>query len=384
MRSTQVHIDLDALEWNFECIRKHAPTQKVLGLVKANAYGHGIVPIARALEMLGVDMLGVALLDEAIELRRCGVTCDILILTPIETHEAALAVEHNVHIVACSLPQSEAISNAARAAGVKVSMHLYIDTGMLREGFRPADAVAAAQHIAAMPGADLVGVCTHFATADDPHSPFLRSQLESFTQVLTKLDNAGYAFEYVHAANSGALWMEKQAHFTLVRTGLALYGYALGAEPYAALRPVMSVRSTINSFRHAWPGESVSYGQRYIVAAEATIATIPIGYGDGYMRSLSGKGQCLISGKRYPIVGSICMDELMVNIGTDTCSLDQDVVVLGGQIAPDGSYEYIDAIEIAERAGTIPYEVMTAFSARVPRVYNGRIATEIDLQGLRD
>ena len=178
--------------------------------------------------------------------------------------------------------------------------------------------------------------------------------------------------------------MDKQSHYTMVRTGLALYGYALGAEPYAALRPVMSVRSTINSFRHAWPGESVSYGQRYIVPTEATIATVPIGYGDGYMRALSGKGQCIISGKRYPIVGSVCMDELMVDLGTDLCSLEQEVVLLGGQMAPDGSHEHIDAIEIAERAGTIPYEIMTAFSERIPRVYSGRIATEIDIQGMRD
>ena len=384
MRSTRITIDLDALEWNFDCIRKHAPEQKILGLVKANAYGHGMVPIARALEMFGADMLGVALLDEAIELRRRGIAGEILILTPVETHEAELAVEHNVHIVACSLPQIEAVSNAASVSHVKVPMHLYVDTGMLREGFRPADVLAAAQQIAAMQGVDLVGVCTHFATADDPASPFLRNQLEIFEQVVAKLEQAGFSFQYVHAANSGALWMDKQSHYTMVRTGLALYGYALGAEPYAALRPVMSVRSTINSFRHAWPGESVSYGQRYIVPTEATIATVPIGYGDGYMRALSGKGQCIISGKRYPIVGSVCMDELMVDLGTDLCSLEQEVVLLGGQMAPDGSHEHIDAIEIAERAGTIPYEIMTAFSERIPRVYSGRIATEIDIQGMRD
>lgn len=384
MRSTQVHIDLDALEWNLSCIRAQAPSKKVLGLVKANAYGHGMVPVAHALEVLGIDMLGTALLDEAIELRRNGITTDVLILTPVETHEAVEAAEHQFHVVACSLPQVVAIANAARDRGVTVPLHLYIDTGMLREGFRPHDAVDAATKISALQGVSLIGVCTHFATADDPTSPFLRKQLATFEQSLDDLRGAGFTFKYVHAANSGALWMEQTAHYTMVRTGLALFGYALGAEPYAALRPVMSVRSKINSFRRAWPGESVSYGQRYIVPDECTIATVPIGYGDGYLRALSGKGHCIIGGRRYPIVGSICMDELMVNLGAGSCDLEQEVILLGGQTAPDGSFECIDAIELAERAMTIPYEIMTAFSARVPRVYNGRIASKIAQGRQRD
>jgi len=373
MRSTQVHIDLDALEWNFSCVKRRAAGKHVLGLVKANAYGHGMVPIAKALQSLGIDMLGTAIADEAVELRNNGVSTDMIILTPVEAHEVQQVARNGFHAVACAVEQIEALSQAAVSESSTVPVHLYIDTGMLREGFRVHEAVEAAKQLTTMPGIELVGVCTHFATADDPASPFLQNQLEQFKVALDLLDQSGFQFQYVHAANSGALWMDISTHFTMVRTGLSLFGYAVGAETDPALRPVLSVRSAINSIRTAFPGDSVSYGQRFTATEQCTIATVPIGYGDGYLRGLTGIGQCIIGGKRYPIVGSICMDELMVNLGQDPCSIGQEVVLLGSQLGTDGCFDAIDAIELAAMARTIPYEIITAFSARVPRVYHGRL-----------
>lgn len=380
MRSTQAHIDLDALEWNYHAVRRRADGKKILGMVKANAYGHGILEISQALTLLGIDMLGTAFVEEAVAIRSRGIQTDIIVLTPTHEKEAAEIARHGFHVVACDHSQMRAISHEASKTGSVVPVHLYIDTGMMREGFRPHDALQAAREISSLPGLDLIGVCTHFATADDPSSPFLHQQLFAFTETVDKLENAGFTFTYVHAANSGALWMEHASHHSMVRTGLSLYGYALGAEPDVSLRPVMSIRSQINSKRKAWPGESISYGRRYIVTGECTIATVPIGYGDGYLRGLSGVAECIIGGKRYPAVGSVCMDEIMVNIGSDDYPLDQEVVLLGSQAGPHGSHEAIDAIELAQWAGTIPYEILTAVTARVPRVYHGSMARAIASQ----
>lgn len=370
MRSTKAHIDLDALRWNYSVVRRRADAQKILGMVKANAYGHGMIAIARELAELGIDMLGTAFVDEAIEIRSHGITTDIIVLTPAHAYESHEVAKHGFHVVACDQEQMHALSLAAVACGSMVPVHLYVDTGMMREGFRPHDALDAAEQITALPGLQLVGLCTHFATADNPSSPFLHAQLEQFVETRNRLEAAGHAFTYVHAANSGALWMDHATHFTMVRTGLSLYGYAIGAEPDMALRPVMSVQSRINSKRRAKPGESISYGQRYVVTEECTIATVPIGYGDGYLRGLTGVAECIIGGKRYPAVGSICMDEIMVNLGQDDYPLDEPVVLLGRQVGPGGRHEAIDAIELAQMAQTIPYEILTAVSLRVPRVYD--------------
>lgn len=376
MRSTRAHIDLDALEWNVSRIRMQARESKILGMVKANAYGHGMIPIARCLEELGIDMLGTAIVDEALELRRAGITSDILILTPVDSSEIELVAENNFHVVVCDLEQAEALSRSAQGTKRQINVHIYVDTGMLREGFRSHETLAAVRAIGLMDGLQIVGICTHFATADDPTSMFLHQQLAEFTRVVQELELGGFTFEYVHAANSGALWMEESAHFTMIRPGIALYGYALGAEPEVALRPVMSVSSRINSIRKAWPGDTVSYGQRYTVSEECYIATVPIGYGDGYLRSLSGKAKCLIDGKLYPVVGSVCMDEIMVNVGQSAFPLEQEVVLLGNQSGTEGQHAAIDAILLAQWASTIPYELLTAVSGRVPRVYSGRLAAK--------
>lgn len=374
MRATVATIDLDALEWNVSRVRLRAAGKAVLGMVKANAYGHGMIDMARVLEVMGLDVLGTAFVDEAVALRKAGISVPILVLTPIERHEADAVVEHDLITVACDLDGVRALSDCAQRRARQASVHLYVDTGMMREGFRPHEAVETAHQIRRMPGVRLDGLCTHFATADEPASTFLREQLSTFEQTHRQLVDDGCTFVWVHAANTGALWQASDSHYTLVRPGISIYGYdhALGDE--MTLRPVMSIRSRVVSKRRAWPGETVSYGRRYMVSAETTIVTVPIGYGDGYLRGLSGHAQCLIGGRRYPIVGSICMDELMVDVGDAPVEIGNEVVLLGMQASSDGHIESIDALELATWAGTIPYEITTAISARVPRTYIGGAA----------
>jgi alanine racemase len=374
MRSTHAIIDLDALEWNLSRVRARADGKAVLGMVKANSYGHGMKPIARALVELGIDVLGVAFVEEAIALRRSGITCPILVLTPVETHEVGAVVMHDLITVACDIDQVRALSEAAQMHSRLVSVHLYIDTGMLREGFRPRDAVEASRVIRSLPGVTLDGLCTHFATSDEPGSAFLHEQLSTFEQTHRKLVDDGCSFVWVHAANTGALWQSSETHFTLVRPGIAIYGYAHSNSDEMTLRPVMSIRSRVVSKRRAWPGETVSYGRRYMVTEETTIVTVPIGYGDGYLRSLSGHAECLIGGRRCRVVGSICMDELMVDVADADVEIGDEVILLGRQSHQGGHVESIDAVELAAWAGTIPYEITTAFSGRVPREYVGRLA----------
>ncbi|MBC8124564.1 MAG: alanine racemase [Candidatus Kapabacteria bacterium] len=374
MRSTIATIDLDALEWNLSVIRRQAPEKAILGMVKANAYGHGMIAIANALQHCGVDVLGTAFVDEALELKKAGISIPIMVLTPIEEHDCTAVVENDLVTVACDMSQVAFLSHAAVTAGKIAEVHLYIDTGMHREGFRPHDAVEAAKVVGAMPGIRLTGVCTHFATSDEPHSSFFREQLSTFNSVLSKCAAAGSTFASIHAANTAAMWQSDLAHFTMVRPGLSLYGYVLPGNEEMTLRPVMSITSRVLSVRRAWPGESVSYGRRYVVPEEQTIVTVPIGYGDGYLRSLTGAAFCLIGGRRYPIVGTICMDELMVNVGDADVKLGDEVVLMGQQTGRDGITSSIDANDIAQWASTIPYDVTTSVSARVPRCFTGRLA----------
>lgn len=376
MRSTVATIDLDALEWNIGVIRRRTPGKAILAMVKANAYGHGMIPISRALQAYGVEMLGTALVDEALLLRTAGISIPIMVLTPVEPHECLAAAEHDLITVACDLSQIRALGEAATSLGKQAEVHLYIDTGMHREGFRPHDATVAAEAIRSIPGIRLTGICTHFATADDPNSPFLREQLSTFNEVRKQCESVGCTFATVHAANTGAMWQSEQTHFSMVRPGLSLYGYASPGNEAMTLRPVMSLASRIISIRRAWPGETVSYGRRYMVTNETTIVTVPVGYGDGYMRSLTGVAECLIGGERFPVVGSICMDELMVDVGNADVHLGDEVVLLGRQVQRDGLLNSIDAVEIAAWASTIPYEITTAISARVPRSFIGRLATQ--------
>jgi len=368
MRSTVARIDLTALEQNLGVIRQKAPGMAILAMVKANAYGHGMLAVSRHLQELNVDMLGVAFVDEGVHLRYAGVHKPIMVLTPIAAAEADAVVLHKFASVVCDLDQARALSDAARRSEHCASVHVYVDTGMHREGVSPTDTSAFIDALAAMPNLSLDGICTHFATADEAGSDFLLKQLSTFKGVVSEQTARGRSFAHVHAANTGGIWQLSDQPWTLVRPGLSLYGYAY-PDQENGLRPVLSLHSEVLSVRTISKGDSVSYGRRWIAECETTIATIPIGYGDGYMRGLTGSAYCLIRGRRYPVVGTICMDECMVDVGSDEISIGDRVVLIGEQQDDAGRIDRIDAREVAAWAGTIPYEITTAISARVPRQY---------------
>ena len=369
MRSTVATVNLNALRWNLHQVQLRAGSAGVLGMVKANAYGHGIVTVAKTLAESGIDMLGVAFVDEAVQLRQAGISKPIIVLTPTEPHEADLVIEHRITTVACSLEQAQIISERAVVRGVEAETHLYVDTGMHRDGVYPKDAPHLAQAIGELPGIHLTGICTHFATSDEPNHPFITEQLGIFQSVLDACAAGGLTFAHIHAANTGAIWQTPRAVFTLVRPGLSLYGYASPADDAIRLQPVLSLSTRVIAVRRIRTGDSVSYGRRFISPKDTTIVTIPIGYGDGYSRSLSGKSFCLIRGKRYPIVGTICMDECMVDVGDDSVEVGDEVMMLGSQTNASGHVDSIDASDLAQWANTIPYEITTSISSRVPRSY---------------
>lgn len=369
MRSTIARIDLEALRWNLSVIRHRVGNQRILAMVKANAYGHGMITVSKTLVHEGVDMLGVALVDEAIQLREAGIRASIMVLTPVDAAEAHLVVRHDLLTVACDLAQVRALDDAARQADCVATVHLYVDTGMNREGVRPEQVLAFVQEIDALTHVRATGVLTHFSTADNPHTPHLTEQRDAFGAVLLQLADYGRTFDDVHLANTAAIWNDPSTHGTLVRPGLSLYGYAASGDDVMTLRPVMSIVTTVLSKRRIRAGETVSYGRRWMAATDTTIVTIPIGYGDGYPRHLSGVSWCLIGGKRRPIVGTICMDECMVDVGDDAVEIGDEVVIMGTQPTSDGHLQSIDATDIAAWGHTIPYEITTAIAARVPRVY---------------
>jgi len=374
MRTTNAIINVDHLAWNLQVIRRRANGAGVLAMIKANAYGHGLTGTARALQALQIDMLGVAFVHEAEALRRNGITTPILVVTPTQPEDAPLIAQHDLEVVVCDLREAAPLSEAAAAGGRQIRVHLSVDTGMHRDGVSPHDAVPVLQALKSMPGLTVVGLCTHFATAYEESSPYLREQLETFDRVRRQCLDTGHAFEVVHAANSGAIWHAHEAHFNLVRPGLSLYGYGPTPEVDPLLRPVMSLTTRVSAVRRIWPGDTVSYGRTFMASESTTIATIPIGYGDGYLRALSGKTTCLIHGKEYPIVGIICMDACMVDMGDDPVEVGDDVVLIGSQADAEGHVRSIDAAQVAQRAGTITYEITTAISERVPRTFVGDLA----------
>lgn len=369
MRVTVADIDCSALRWNIQQVRQRAGARAIMAMVKANAYGHGIVECSQIFRSEGAEFLGVAFADEAVLLRAEGDSLPLAVLTPPLPEEAALFCQHGLDFVACSLDTMQAFNREARAAKTTLNAHLYIDTGMRRDGVEPHDAIAFVQACSSLENIRIVGVCTHFATSDEANPTFALHQLALFQQTLDALAGAGYTFPLVHAANSGAVLNIPQAAFTLVRPGLTLYGYNPSEQlhTHLPLRPAMALRTKIHSVRRVPAGTSISYGRRYYTKRETHIATIPIGYGDGLTRLLTGRATCLLRGEEFPIVGSICMDQCMIDTGDTAAQPGEEVVLIGTQ-----GTATLSANAIARKLGTIPYEVLTAISARVPRIYSNR------------
>ncbi len=359
---TWLEIDLSAIESNVRRLREIAQTP-LMAVVKANGYGHGAPQVARAAAAGGAAWLGVARLAEALELREAGLTLPILILgiiTPAEVEQAAAAD------VAFAVPSAElarAYGQRAAALGATAHVHLKVDSGMGRLGVMPEQAAAAAHEIENHGSLRLDGLFTHLARADETDATSSRAQLAVFAGVVEQLRTAGSAPSIIHAANSAATLNYPEARWGLVRTGIAMYGLHPSAQAPLpdGFRPALAWKAQLASCKELPAGHGVSYGHEYVTRGRETIGAVEVGYGDGLRRGRPN--QMLIGGVRRPVVGRVCMDQCMVRLDTDL-PLGSEAVILGRQ-----GREVITAEEIAERWGTINYEVVTGLGARLPRVY---------------
>lgn len=361
-------VDLDAVRHNVRVLSETAAPARLLAVVKANAYGHGAVPVAEAALEAGAHALGVALVQEGVELRRAGIEAPILVMSEQPPEQVSDLVAHGLVATVYTIPYIDLLAETARRVDVtNVEVHLKIDTGMHRVGAQPAAAVELAGRLAARsPQLVVGGVFTHLSSADLPDSDETERQLAIFDAVLEDLRRAGHSPEMVHVANSAATLVFPRARRDMVRTGIAMYGISPDPAldgPCRDLRPAMSLRSRVSLVKTVKAGDGVSYGLRHRFSAPTRVATVPVGYADGVPRRLFGAGgEVLIRGSRRPIVGVVTMDQMMVEVDDDVA--EGDVVTLFGV---DEHGQRIDVNEWASRLGTIGYEIVCGVSSRVPR-----------------
>lgn len=374
-RPVWAEIDLDALCSNVREIRRITnPRAEIMAIVKANGYGHGVEQVSRAALKSGAGWLGVSLLQEALELRRQGMQAPILILGYTPEQDAGEVVANDISQTVFSREGGLALAAAAHKLGKKARVHIKIDTGMGRIGF-PAtgETVDIISKLGRLPGMEIEGIFTHFAIADAPDKSYTEQQFMKLQQMVKQLAVQGVYIRWRHCANSPAVIDLPYTHMDLVRPGIIIYG--LYPSPTVrhdliALKPVMSLKAQVAFVKEVVTGASISYGCTFVATGTTRIATIPLGYADGYPRPLSNKAEVLIGGRRAPVVGTVCMDQLMVDVGHIQGVQSGDEVVLIGR---QGSDE-ITADELAGHIGTINYEIITRISDRVPRVYVGSVA----------
>lgn len=368
-RPTWVEIDLSALAANYRLLKKRLPVgTRMMAAVKANAYGHGILEVSKKLVRCGVDYLGVASVDEALLLRSSGLAVPILNLGAFLKGDAEAMVDAGITATVADLDAARHLDRVARSRKKRAKIHIKVDTGMGRLGVWHKEADSFVLKACALRGLEVEGIYTHFPSADSDEA-FTRSQIVAFCSLVSTLHFKGVDIPLKHSANSVAVLGFRDAHFNLVRPGLALYGLHPKDEWLGKidLSPVLSFKTRVVYVKRVSKGRSISYGRTYVTKKETAIATLPVGYGDGYNRLLSNKGRVLIRGGFHPIVGRICMDQTMVDAGTAAVKVGEPVVLIGSQKG-----RLIRTEEIARACSTIPYEVVCWISPRVPRIYLNR------------
>jgi alanine racemase len=365
---TWAEIDLDAIASNVCAFKKHVGEKvEIIAVVKANAYGHGAIPVANAALNAGATRLAVHRAMEGVELRRAGIEAPILVMGYTPPDGAKMVVRWRLTPSLITLEVARSLSLEAAAVGATVPVHIKVDTGMSRWGLLPDEAVEFVRGLRDLPCLRLEGVFTHFATADWVDTKHLLDQLEVFKRVLVDVRQAGFDVPIIHAANSAATMRLPAAHFDAVRIGIAMYGMEPSSEwpPVFQIRPALTLKSTVNRVRMLPPGSGISYGRTFITQQSTLVALVPVGYGDGYHRVLSNKGCVLIHEQRAPILGRVCMDQIVVDVThIPEVRQDDEVVLVGRQ-----GQGVIRAEEVAQLAGTINYEVTTSLLPRVSRVY---------------
>ncbi len=367
-------IDLDAISANVARLRDHAGGRDVMAVVKADGYGHGLVESAKAARAGGASWLGVALLDEALQLRRAGDSGPLLSWLAVPGEQYSEAIRADVEVSAYADWQLAEIVGCAQRAGARARVQLEADSGLGRGGALPADwqqmvdEAATAQRDGQL---EVTGVWSHLARSDEPGHPSIAAQTTTFETAVAYATSAGLEPRHVHLANSGGALASPDTWFTMVRPGIAIYGvapFADGASP-VELTPAMTLRATVALVKRAPAGLGVSYGHAYTTDRETTLALVPLGYGDGIPRHASGRGPVVIKGERFHVAGRVCMDQFVLDVG-DTAVRAGDVVVLFGRADRGEPTAY----DWAVAADTIGYEIVTRVGARVPRTYVGEVA----------
>jgi alanine racemase len=356
-----IQVDLGCFQQNLKAIRCRIGASRLCCVVKANAYGHGLVPIAQAACGL-VDYFGVVHLKEAATLRQAGIRSPILVLGAIHEDQIEDLIHYQVEFTISSRFKAELVAKKAQAARAKCFVHLEVDTGMQRTGVRPDSAIALIDQLQSDSHFELKGVYSHFAMAENPNNDITHRQIDQFLQLKEKIGSAGRSMIW-HLANSGGTVYYPQAHLDMVRPGLLCYGLSPN-DAWPSLQPVLSLHANISYFKVVAKGQGVSYGHRYHTSRQTRVVTIPVGYGDGYRRDFSNRMDVLIRSKRYPIAGAICMDQLMVDIGDGEAYVGEEAVLIGRQ----GDQE-ISLQEMARVAQTDPREILCHFNDRIPRIY---------------
>lgn len=367
MQATYAEINLAALRANVERIRQKVAPAKVMAVVKANAYGHGAVAIANAALQAGAGYLGVALVEEGIELRKSGITAPILVFGGLLPGQIDLFLEYNLEMTVYSPAVARKVAQKCQECGKEARVHVKIDTGMGRVGCPFRNAVELIREIVQLPRIQPVGVSTHFATSDERDKTYALLQLERYQYVLSKLEKRQIQIPLKHAANSGAILDLPSTYFDMVRAGIMMYGWYPSPETSGsvAVQPVMSFKTRVLFIKNIPAGESVSYGRKFISSEPTRIATLPVGYADGYNRLLTNRGSVLIRGQEFPVVGRVCMDLIHVNLGGNIEIQEGDEVVLFGR----QENAEVSVYDICKKLNTIPYEVCCWVSQRVPRIY---------------
>lgn len=361
-------VDLAAIRHNVATLRALAPGAELMGVVKGYAYGHGNPASATAMLDAGASRLGVARVAEGLHVREAGIRAPVHVFTEPPPAAAATLVEHELTASVYTKEFARALSDAARAAGRTVPVHVKLDTGMHRVGVLAEDVFETVELLQSLEGIEIEGVWSHLAVADVLDHPFTRKQLDLFADLTGKLERAGVSFRYKHLANSAAAISVPESHFDIVRCGVACYGLypGKGFEELVTLEPALALKARVNMVKQLPPGDAVSYGLTYRLDAPGRVATIPAGYADGYDRRLSGDADVLLRGRRYRVSGTVCMDQFMVDVGTDEVEVGDIATLIGSD-----HDERVTAEELARHIGTINYEVTARIPSRVPRVYVG-------------
>jgi alanine racemase len=365
VRATWAEVNLTRLEHNLAAVKQKVAPAKVMLVVKANAYGHGLADVSKALAGK-TDYVGVAVLEEGILLRELGVTVPIIVLGGIWGDQILRYLQYDLTLTASSVARLEQIDAVAGQMGIKARVHIKIDTGMERIGVHYYSASLLQEASLKCRHVEVEGIFSHFANADSHDLTHARLQLERFNEVLRFYERHSLPMPIRHMANSAAILQLPESYLDMVRPGIMLYGVYPSPEVPQTIKvePALAWKSRVVYFKVVKPGHAVSYGSTWQSDHEVRVVTVPVGYGDGYFRSMSNRAQVIIRGKKYPQIGTICMDQLMVNIEWDSAYNGDEVILLGEEAG-----ERITVEDLAEWAGTIPYEILTNINTRVPRVY---------------